>query len=210
MVTQIAFENGHVIVWAVLLVSYFVYGRMDVGLVASGRNGFQLEAMMGNVYAMFANQIMMAVTLVVFPIVMALTGVHWLWIITGTVLSLSIGIVTLLMIRKIATSTAEVMSERQKDERYNHENCKTYRSFKLFSWMWLVCGLLFIALVYFSIGRQDMSLVADVLIWLGFVAYLYCYLSASLTSVSKMGAEESKTRTHIDKALKEKDGKGNK
>lgn len=188
MIVQSIFGSGQGIVWLLMVVGFFIYGRVDVASVASGRNGVQMETMLGKVYALFAIQLAVGVTLVVFPIVMIVLKVHWFFIIANTLMTLSICLATLLMIRDIATMVGDLTVEREKEKGKKRIFVQEswYTGYRVVSWVWVLTGVGMFVWGQIAIGKAELSLVSDVGIWVSVIGYLLVYMVINRQTVRKV------------------------
>ena len=190
MVTQSVFTSGEWFIWALFFIGLAVYGRVDVESLANSRNGLQMESMIGKVYAMFALQVGVAIAIVMYPFVMMFLGIHWFFITANTFMTLSIGVVTLLLIRviaeKISTVKTKVSEKKGINKRINFSEEKWYLRYKLMVWGWVVLAIVGFVATKLTIGKLSLGLMGDVPIWLGVVGYLGVYYAITNYAVKKI------------------------
>lgn len=191
MVTQVLYESGHVILWISLLIGYFMYVKTEITHITSGRNGVQMETLLGRTYAIFIINIVVAITLVIYPLVMYFTGVHWLWNIVGTLVTLFTSLIILLLVRETATSTVEVLSKRVDGRLQDHSEMKGYKLYKVFTWVWVAVGVTTLSCLHTLFNNITTTLMTDIAMWASYLAYLLVFYIYSTQIVEKVANIEN-------------------
>lgn len=202
MINQLV-SSGYVVVWGVYILGLFVYVRSDMRLIASGQNGVELDTLIAKTYGVFIVQLSVALSLVIFPIVSLVIGKHWMGVALGTFYTMFLGLVTMLGIKKVMESTADILQGRREGESFRHGGTTYYKVYNALSWVWLVMGIgSLIALQVFN-SKKEYTAIGDMGISLYFVGYIFLYVVFVQGIQGQLGNLEKKNQQQVDKLWEE-------
>lgn len=186
-------NSGEYFVWVLLIVSVFVYILAEVTNVRASVNGVQMETMVGKVYVMFALQIAIGMTVVIFPFVKIFLGYAWFNTLSSTLATLLVLLVAMVIIRNVALQAKEVEGLRVEGERLKKSRDPKYKYYLISMWSLLLSAACGSGLLVRHKGEIDM-LWKDVGVVNAVLLYLLIFRLVSKVMISRVGKIEELDR----------------
>lgn len=166
------FSGGYWVLWLMMMIGFFVYCRSDMVVVASGRNGAEMDTMIAKTYGVFLIQVAVGLAISIFPIVLLLLGVSWLVVGVGSFITVLYGLMIMVSIKDVTGKTIKTVESRKAGEVYHYGNSSVYRAYKVLTNIWLVLIVVKTVIYTFYPPKGDVGLLADIAYWLMMITYI--------------------------------------